>query len=107
MEAKLPVLAPPALSGHPLTRAHGRQGADDGDQVAAPFGLDLEHAEAVFLVEKGDALNQPGEAFNGARWWWGNHNCLHFGSPPGTATLGCSTGWGLQAFQTLVKVAPG
>jgi len=28
-----------------------------------PFGFELEHAEASFLVEKGDALDQPRKAF--------------------------------------------
>ena len=67
LEAKLPVLDPAALGGHPLPGADRSQGADHGDQVAVPFGLHLEHRPAVLLVEEGDALDQPGEAFRECR----------------------------------------
>ena len=45
LEAKLLVLDPLALGGHPLSSADRSQGANHGDQVAVPFGLHLELAE--------------------------------------------------------------
>ena len=63
LEAKLLVLDPASLGGHPLPSADGCQGADHGDQVAVPFGLHLEHGPSVLLVVERNAFDQPGKAF--------------------------------------------
>jgi hypothetical protein len=34
--------------------------AEDGDQVALAAGFDTQHAEPVFFVVEGDALDEPG-----------------------------------------------
>ena len=34
-----------------------------------PFDFDLQHGEAVLLVEKRDALDQAGETLGGGRYW--------------------------------------
>ena len=57
LEAKLPVLDPAPFGGYPLPGADRGQGADNGDQVAVPLGLHLQHGPAVFLVVERDALN--------------------------------------------------
>ena len=33
------------------------------------LGIDLEHCEAVFLIEERDALDQPGKTFGVLGWW--------------------------------------
>ena len=60
LKPELLVPHPSAFSGHPFTGADGGQGADDRDLIAVPLGLDLEHGEAVFLIPKGNALDQAG-----------------------------------------------
>jgi len=63
LKAELLVLHPAALRRHPFTGADGWQRTDDRDLIAVALGFNFEHRETVFLVEKGYALDQPGEAF--------------------------------------------
>jgi hypothetical protein len=37
-----------------------RRVTEDGDQVALAAGFDVQHAEPVFFVVKGDALDEAG-----------------------------------------------
>jgi hypothetical protein len=67
LKTKLTVLDPASFGGQPFSRTNGRQRADHCDQVSVPFGFDLEDAEAIFLIEERDALNEAGEALRQCR----------------------------------------
>ena len=61
MDAMRPVVDPsPTRLDELASRDHGCV-ADDGDEVALPPGFDLQDAEAVLEVVKGDAVDQPGQ----------------------------------------------
>src|SRR5436190_5898537 len=65
LQAELRVAHPLALGGQPFAGAHRWERADDRNEIAMPFSLDLHDGEPVLLVEERDALDQPGEALDG------------------------------------------
>ena len=73
--AELPVLDPAALGIDPFAGADRGQRSNHADQITVALGLGLEHREAVFLIEEGNALDQAGQAFRmRGRWRWRQHS---------------------------------
>jgi hypothetical protein len=57
------IIDPFAGCRHPLAGRDGRSVSDHCDKLPMPTRLDLEHAEAVFLVVVGHALDEAGQHF--------------------------------------------
>ena len=59
------VVDPITFGSEPFAWRDAREGTDDGDEIPASFGFDLEDGETGFLAEEGDALDKAGNSFDG------------------------------------------
>ena len=60
MDSVRAVIDPGSARLNELAGRDHRRVTEDGDQVALAAGFDVQHAEPVFFVVKGDALDEAG-----------------------------------------------
>lgn len=64
-EAVVFVVDPVTLGGEPFAGSDGGEGTDDGNEIAATLGFDLENSKSGFITKERDAFDETSDRFDG------------------------------------------